>query len=67
LKRLLKKWNQDGLCLVNAMPIAPSVFINDDETGLHYDYEKWFEQLIPHEPIDQYEHNRTGDDMLMRI
>jgi secondary thiamine-phosphate synthase enzyme len=53
---------KDGLCLVNAMHITSSVFINDNETGLHHDYEKWLEQLAPHEPIDQYEHNRTGED-----
>jgi secondary thiamine-phosphate synthase enzyme len=52
----------DGLCLVNAMHITSSVFINDNETGLHHDYEKWLEQLAPHEPIDQYQHNRTGED-----
>ena len=44
------------------MHITSSVFINDNETGLHHDYEKWLEQLAPHEPISQYEHNRTGED-----
>lgn len=58
---------KEGICLVNAMHITSSVFINDNETGLHHDYEKWLEHLAPHEPIDQYEHNRTGEDMLMRI
>jgi len=53
---------QEGLCLVNAMHITASVFINDDETGLHADYEKWLEALAPHEPIGQYQHNRTGED-----
>ena len=53
---------KEGICLVNAMHITSSVFINDDETGLHHDYEKWLEQLAPHEPINQYEHNRTGED-----
>jgi secondary thiamine-phosphate synthase enzyme len=53
---------KEGICLVNAMHITSSVFINDNETGLHHDYEKWLEQLAPHEPIDQYEHNRTGED-----
>ena len=53
---------KEGLCLVNAMHITSSVFINDNETGLHHDYEKWLEHLAPHEPIDQYEHNRTGED-----
>jgi secondary thiamine-phosphate synthase enzyme len=53
---------KEGICLVNAMHITSSVFINDNETGLHHDYEKWLEQLAPHEPIDQYEHNKTGED-----
>ena len=53
---------QEGLCLVNAMHITASVFINDDERGLHMDYEDWLEQLAPHEPISRYRHNRTGED-----
>jgi len=53
---------KEGICLVNAMHITSSVFINDNETGLHHDYEKWLEKLAPHEPIDQYEHNITGED-----
>jgi secondary thiamine-phosphate synthase enzyme len=53
---------QDGLCLVNAMHITASVFINDDESGLHQDYERWLEKLAPHEPISQYLHNRTGEE-----
>ncbi len=53
---------KEGLCLVNAMNITASVFINDDESGLHKDYEKWLEKIAPHEPIDQYEHNDTGED-----
>jgi secondary thiamine-phosphate synthase enzyme len=53
---------REGLALVNAMHITASVFINDDESGLHQDYEKWLEQLAPHEPISQYKHNRTGED-----
>ncbi len=53
---------REGLCLVNAMHITASVFINDDESGLHRDYERWLEQLAPHEPTDQYLHNRTGED-----
>jgi secondary thiamine-phosphate synthase enzyme len=53
---------QEGLCLVNAMHITASVFINDDESGLHQDYEKWLEGLAPHAPISQYQHNRTGED-----
>ncbi len=53
---------QEGLVLVNAMHITASVFINDDEPGLHQDYEKWLETLAPHEPINRYLHNRTGED-----
>ena len=53
---------RDGLVLVNAMHITASVFINDDEPGLHHDYEAWLEQLAPHEPISRYQHNRTGED-----
>jgi len=53
---------QEGLALVNAMHITASVFINDDESGLHQDYEKWLEKLAPHEPTAQYLHNRTGED-----
>jgi secondary thiamine-phosphate synthase enzyme len=53
---------QEGLCLVNAMHITASVFINDDERGLHQDYEDWLEELAPHAPISQYQHNRTGED-----
>ncbi|UCD56235.1 MAG: YjbQ family protein [Candidatus Hydrogenedentota bacterium] len=52
----------DGLVLVNAMHITASVFINDDERGLHRDYEKWLEQLAPHAPVSQYKHNDTGED-----
>ncbi len=53
---------REGLCLVNAMHITASVFINDDEPGLHEDYDKWLEKLAPHEPIEQYRHNLTGED-----
>ncbi len=53
---------REGLCLVNPMHITASVFINDDETGLHHDYENWLERIAPHEPTAQYEHNRTGED-----
>jgi secondary thiamine-phosphate synthase enzyme len=53
---------QEGLALVNAMHITASVFINDDESGLHHDYDGWLEQLAPHEPLGQYHHNRTGED-----
>jgi secondary thiamine-phosphate synthase enzyme len=53
---------KEGLCLVNAMHITASVFINDDETGLHADYERWLEHLAPHAPTSQYLHNRTGED-----
>lgn len=53
---------QEGLCLVNAMHITASVFINDDESGLHEDYERWLEELAPHEPTEHYQHNKTGED-----
>ena len=53
---------KEGLCLVNAMHISASVFINDNESGLHYDFEKWLEKLAPHNPIQQYKHNDTGED-----
>jgi len=53
---------QNGLVLVNAMHITASVFINDDESGLHKDYDEWLEKLAPHEPVDGYRHNRTGED-----
>jgi secondary thiamine-phosphate synthase enzyme len=53
---------KEGLCLVNAMHITASVFINDNESGLHHDYEKWLEDIAPHEPISQYRHNDTGED-----
>ncbi len=53
---------QEGLCLVNAMHITASVFINDDEPGLHQDYDDWLETLAPHDPTSHYRHNRTGED-----
>src|SRR5882762_7213147 len=53
---------KEGLVLINAMHITASVFINDDEPGLHADYEKWLEKLAPHAPTSQYLHNRTGED-----
>ena len=53
---------KEGLILVNAMHITASVFINDDETGLHYDYDVWLEKLAPHEPISQYRHNGYEDN-----
>lgn len=53
---------KEGLCLVNAMHISASVFINDDERGLHKDYEKWLEKLAPEIPYEQYRHNDTGED-----
>jgi len=53
---------REGLCLVNAMHISASVFINDAEDGLLHDYETWLERLAPHAPTGQYEHNRTGED-----
>jgi secondary thiamine-phosphate synthase enzyme len=53
---------REGLVLVNAMHISASIFINDDERGLHHDYEVWLERLAPHAPVDQYRHNDTGED-----
>ncbi|MBL8150579.1 MAG: YjbQ family protein [Blastocatellia bacterium] len=53
---------KEGLVLVNAMHITASVFINDDESGLHQDYKRWLEELAPHEPISRYKHNNTGED-----
>ncbi len=53
---------KEGLVLVNAMHITASVFINDDEAGLHHDYDQWLEKLAPHEPVNQYHHNDTGED-----
>ena len=61
-KIVQKSGIMEGLCLVNAMHITASVFINDNESGLHHDFEKWLEELAPHEPVDQYEHNKTGED-----
>jgi secondary thiamine-phosphate synthase enzyme len=61
-KLVQKSKIQEGICLVNAMHITASVFINDNESGLHNDYEKWLEVLAPHEPITQYDHNNTGED-----
>ncbi|HXG14416.1 MAG TPA: secondary thiamine-phosphate synthase enzyme YjbQ [Candidatus Nitrosotenuis sp.] len=63
VRQLIKKSGvKDGLCLVNAMHITASVFINDNESGLHKDFAKWLEKLAPHEPISQYQHNDTGED-----
>ena len=53
---------KEGLCLVNPMHITASVFINDDESGLHHDYDAWLEGLAPHAPTGRYQHNRTGED-----
>ena len=53
---------QEGLCLVNAMHITASVYINDAEDGLLHDYDAWLEKLAPHAPTSQYQHNRTGED-----
>ncbi len=61
-KCLAQSGVREGLCLVNAMHITASVFINDDERGLHADYEKWLEQLAPEKPHGQYRHNNTGED-----
>ena len=60
-KALTDSGIQEGLCLVNAMHITASVFINDDEPGLHADYKEWLEGLAPHDP-SRYRHNRTGED-----
>jgi secondary thiamine-phosphate synthase enzyme len=63
VERLVQKSGvKEGLCLVNAMHITASVFINDAEDGLLNDYEEWLEKLAPHEPTSQYRHNRTGED-----
>lgn len=59
---LKKSGINEGLVLINAMHITASVFINDDESGLHQDYDEWLEQLAPHEPVSRYRHNRTGED-----
>ena len=59
---LIESGIQEGLCLVNAMHITASVFINDDESGLHRDYRRWLEKLAPHAPTGQYDHNRTGEN-----
>ena len=61
-KLVSKSGVKEGLCLVNAMHITASVFINDNESGLLHDYEKWLEYLAPHEPTKQYDHNKTGED-----
>ena len=61
-KFVKKSGVKEGICLVNAMHITASVFINDNESGLHNDYEKWLESLAPHQPVDQYQHNDTGED-----
>jgi secondary thiamine-phosphate synthase enzyme len=53
---------REGLCLVNSMHITSSVFVNDDESGLHQDFERWLEELAPHDPTDAYQHDRTGED-----
>lgn len=63
IRKLIKKSQiKEGLCLVNAMHITASVFINDNESGLHHDFEKWLENLAPHDPIEQYRHNDTDED-----
>ncbi len=63
VNKLVKKSRvQEGLCLVNAMHITASVFINDNEDGLLHDYEKWLEHLAPHAPTTKYDHNKTGED-----
>ena len=59
---ICKSGIKEGLCLINAMHITASVFINDDESGLHRDYKIWLEDLAPHEPLSKYDHNLTGED-----
>ena len=59
---LFKSGIKEGLCLVNAMHITASVYINDNESGLLQDYDDWLENIAPHEPISHYRHNRTGED-----
>ncbi len=61
-KELGESGIQEGLCLVNAMHITASVYINDDELGLLEDYDQWLEELAPHEPVSRYRHNSTGED-----
>jgi len=53
---------KEGICLINSMHITSSIFINDDERGLHSDFEKWLQRLAPHLPTEQYMHNDTGED-----
>lgn len=63
IEELVKKSGvREGLCLVNAMHITSSVYINDDESGLISDFDKWLEGLAPHQPLQQYQHNLTGED-----
>ena len=61
-KAVKKSGVKEGLCLVNAMHITASVFINDNESGLHSDFHKWLEKLAPHAPTEQYRHNDSGED-----
>ena len=61
-RALAKSGIREGLCLVNSMHITSSVFVNDDEHGLHSDLETWLEGLAPHEPVEQWKHNLTGED-----
>jgi len=61
-KLVQKSCVQEGLCLVNAMHITASIFINDDESGLHHDFDVWLEKLAPHEPTSQYHHNNGEDN-----
>lgn len=61
-KAITQSGIQEGLCLVNAMHISASVYINDDEQGLLQDYDVWLEKLAPHTPVSQYKHNDTGED-----
>ncbi len=63
IRKIVQKSDiKEGICLVNAMHITSSIFINDNETGLHQDYERWLEELATNEPVSKYEHNKTGED-----
>ena len=65
-KIVQKSQVKEGICLVNAMHITASVFINDNESGLHQDYERWLEELAPHEPTSKYQHNKIGEETQTR-
>ncbi|TLX67139.1 MAG: YjbQ family protein [Thaumarchaeota archaeon] len=63
IEKIVQESNiKEGICLINSMHITSSIFINDDERGLHSDFEKWLQRLAPHLPTEQYMHNDTGED-----